>query len=71
MCGDLNEYFRIKLKMFHLLWISVIYILILDYTNADYESTWNFYYEQPCCLNINSHRHLRHRKGTVIGYLDM
>uniref|UniRef100_A0A182FE95 Uncharacterized protein n=1 Tax=Anopheles albimanus TaxID=7167 RepID=A0A182FE95_ANOAL len=38
---------------------------------GDYENTWNFYYEQPCCgsgqsnsgLGLNGQHHLRHHRA--------
>lgn len=39
--------------------------LMLDTALCDYENTWNFYYEQPCCSNptgFSSH-HVRHHRG--------
>ncbi|KAJ6642294.1 Semaphorin-2A, partial [Pseudolycoriella hygida] len=36
-----------------------------DYAFGDYENTWNFYYEQPCCGNTNGQHHLRHHKDHV------
>lgn len=38
---------------------------IFDTVLCDYENTWNFYYEQPCCgssTGYNSH-HVRHHRG--------
>lgn len=42
--------------------IALVLFLIIDVGFCEYENTWNFYYEQPCCSNSNSH-HLRHHKG--------
>lgn len=36
---------------------------LIDHAFGDYENTWNFYYEQPCCGNTNGQHHLRHHKG--------
>lgn len=46
----------------------LVYFLLLglaDYAFGDYENTWNFYYEQPCCGNTNGQHHLRHHKGII------
>lgn len=45
--------------------IVLVLFLIIDIGICEYENTWNFYYEQPCCSNSNSH-HLRHHKGKYI-----
>lgn len=37
-------------------------LLLVDIINCEYENTWNFYYEQPCCSSQSGH-HLRHHKG--------
>lgn len=48
---------------------NILCILILFAINSiilvssDYENTWNFYYEQPCCGNTNGQHHLRHHRG--------
>lgn len=36
--------------------------LLVDIAHCEYENTWNFYYEQPCCGNLNGH-HIRHHRG--------
>lgn len=47
--------------------IILVLLLIKLSSSAGYENTWNFYYEQPCCSNSNSH-HLRHHKGKYLHY---
>lgn len=42
--------------------IALALLLVIDIVNCEYENTWNFYYEQPCCSSQNGH-HLRHHKG--------
>lgn len=44
------------------IFITLILCLMIDISVCDYENTWNFYYEQPCCGNSNGH-HLRHHRG--------
>lgn len=52
-----------KLKMSYLQSVSVLFLLLLLDTIvlADYENTWNSYFEQPCCNSIEPH--YRHHKG--------
>lgn len=43
----------------------LVLFFIFDSVWCDYENTWNFYYEQPCCgssTGYNSH-HVRHHRG--------
>ncbi|TDG51606.1 hypothetical protein AWZ03_002066 [Drosophila navojoa] len=51
-------------------------IIYVDYARADYENTWNLYYEPPCCTGAAAAvgHHLRHHKavfpalwGLVVG----
>ncbi|EAT42480.1 AAEL005996-PA [Aedes aegypti] len=45
--------------------VSVLLLLLLLLTGvrSDYENTWNFYYEQPCCGgSSNGQHHLRHHR---------
>lgn len=44
--------------------VSVLFFLLLLDTIvlADYENTWNSYFEQPCCNSIGPH-YYRHHKG--------
>lgn len=53
---------RLLLQAIH---IAIILLLVIDIGICEYENTWNFYYEQPCCSNTNSH-HLRHHKGKIL-----
>lgn len=55
-----------KFKMSYLPSVSVLFFLLLLDTIvlADYENTWNSYFEQPCC-NTNGPHHFRHHKGTT------
>ena len=46
-----------------LLFMCVFLCGTVDYAVSDYENTWNFYYEQPCCGNTNGQHHLRHHRG--------
>lgn len=46
----------------HIVHIILVLFLTIDVGFSEYENTWNFYYEQPCCSNSNGH-HLRHHKG--------
>lgn len=46
-------------------YIILALVLIADFGLCEYENTWNFYYEQPCCGNTNGH-HLRHHRGKYI-----
>lgn len=67
MCSEKSN-IAMKFKMAHMLWISVFSVLaLLDYSvRADYENTWNSYFEQPCCGNNNGQQHhLRHHKGNI------
>ncbi|KXJ74540.1 hypothetical protein RP20_CCG013423 [Aedes albopictus] len=44
--------------------ILLLLLLVLDGVRCDYENTWNFYYEQPCCGgSTNGQHHLRHHRG--------
>lgn len=53
------------------LWLQLQLLLLLfiiynvDYARADYENTWNLYYEPPCCTGAAAAvgHHLRHHKG--------
>ncbi|XP_017961468.1 semaphorin-2A isoform X1 [Drosophila navojoa] len=42
-------------------------IIYVDYARADYENTWNLYYEPPCCTGAAAAvgHHLRHHKEHV------
>ncbi|XP_055528942.1 semaphorin-2A isoform X1 [Wyeomyia smithii] len=41
-------------------------VSLLAGVRCDYENTWNFYYEQPCCGgNSNGQHHLRHHRDHV------
>lgn len=42
--------------------IIVSICMLINIANCEYENTWNFYYEQPCCGNVNGH-HIRHHRG--------
>lgn len=42
--------------------VLVLVLSLVDLAVSDYENTWNLYYEQPCCANINGH-HIRHHRG--------
>lgn len=45
--------------------VLLTFCFVLDTALCDYENTWNFYYEQPCCGNptgFSSH-HVRHHRG--------
>lgn len=57
---------RNKFKMSYLPSVSVLFFLLLLDTIvlADYENTWNSYFEQPCC-NTNGPHHFRHHKGRL------
>lgn len=46
----------------YLSYILMAILIVADSTVCEYENTWNFYYEQPCCTNLNGH-HLRHHRG--------
>lgn len=56
-----------KFKMSYLPSVSVLFFLLLLDTIvlADYENTWNSYFEQPCC-NTNGPHRFRHHKGIYI-----
>lgn len=45
------------------IFISILLLGLTEFAFGDYENTWNFYYEQPCCGNTNGQHHLRHHKG--------
>lgn len=51
-----------------------LFCILIDTATCDYENTWNFYYEQPCCGSGSSSsgpHHLRHHRGEstcVIGF---
>ncbi|XP_065078888.1 semaphorin-2A isoform X1 [Ochlerotatus camptorhynchus] len=46
--------------------LLLLMLLLLDGARCDYENTWNFYYEQPCCgSNGNGQHHLRHHRDHV------
>lgn len=49
--------------------ILVLLLLSSGMVRADYENTWNFYYEQPCCGGSSSggaQHHLRHHRGKLV-----
>lgn len=48
--------------LLQLIYTIIVLLLIIDSSVCEYENTWNFYYEQPCCGNSNGH-HLRHHRG--------
>lgn len=43
--------------------VGVLFLLVIDNVYCDYENTWNFYYEQPCCGSPSGQHHLRHHRG--------
>ncbi|KFB51405.1 hypothetical protein ZHAS_00019881 [Anopheles sinensis] len=53
--------------------ILLMGLLQLHGCSGDYENTWNFYYEQPCCgsgqsnggVGFNGQHHIRHHKALV------
>lgn len=45
---------------------GVLFLLVIDNVLCDYENTWNFYYEQPCCGSPSGQHHLRHHRGKNI-----
>lgn len=51
--------------------IGAMFVMLIsvDYILCDYENTWNFYYEQPCCGNTNGQHHLRHHKGNWCNFI--
>lgn len=49
--------------------LVLILITFLDNVSSDYENTWNFYYEQPCCGNVNGQHHLRHHRGIILHFI--
>ncbi|KAH8319899.1 hypothetical protein KR074_008957, partial [Drosophila pseudoananassae] len=40
-------------------------LIHVEYARADYENTWNLYYEPPCCTGSSLGHHLRHHKEHV------
>lgn len=46
----------------HLAFVSFALCALAGVAVSEYENTWNFYYEQPCCSSSNGH-HLRHHRG--------
>lgn len=52
-----------KLVLWKLIPCLMVLLLLVDTAQSDYENTWNFYYEQPCCGNTNGQHHLRHHRG--------
>lgn len=64
------KHMKNKFKMSYLPSVSVLFFLLLLDTIvlADYENTWNSYFEQPCC-NTNGPHHFRHHKGIHSAYL--
>uniref|UniRef100_A0A182TTT2 Uncharacterized protein n=1 Tax=Anopheles melas TaxID=34690 RepID=A0A182TTT2_9DIPT len=56
--------------------VAFVLLQLLRPGAGDYENTWNFYYEQPCCgsgqsnvggISINGQHHLRHHRGKRSG----
>uniref|UniRef100_A0A336MJD2 CSON000679 protein n=1 Tax=Culicoides sonorensis TaxID=179676 RepID=A0A336MJD2_CULSO len=48
-----------------------LFCILIDTVTCDYENTWNFYYEQPCCgtggtSNSGPHHLRHHRDNTII-----
>lgn len=60
-CQSLGSYFKWTLA-------TIALCTVLHCANAEYENTWNFYYEQPCCANANGH-HIRHHRGKFYKYI--
>lgn len=52
-----------------LLWMLLSLLLLLtcgaQQIAGDYENTWNFYYEQPCCSGNDMSSHARHKRGNT------
>lgn len=48
--------------------VLLTFCFVLDTAHCDYENTWNFYYEQPCCGNPTgfSAHHVRHHRGEFV-----
>lgn len=42
--------------------------IIIDTIVSEYENTWNFYYEQPCCNLLIGQHHVRHHRGNYYLY---
>ncbi|XP_058066278.1 semaphorin-2A-like [Anopheles bellator] len=68
-----SESFRSSIGGCGLLLITS-FMLLLRCSAGDYENTWNFYYEQPCCgsgqsssngIGLNGQHHLRHHRDHV------
>uniref|UniRef100_A0A1B0CZW5 Uncharacterized protein n=1 Tax=Phlebotomus papatasi TaxID=29031 RepID=A0A1B0CZW5_PHLPP len=55
-----------KLVLWKLIPCLMVLLLLVDTAQSDYENTWNFYYEQPCCGNTNGQHHLRHHREFLI-----
>jgi len=52
-----------------LLLVLVAQTIHVEYARADYENTWNLYYEPPCCTGSAAGHHLRHHKGKSLQLL--
>ncbi|GAB0091777.1 semaphorin-2A-like [Sergentomyia squamirostris] len=61
----MSENFAMMQKVWKMLVSLVLLLLLADRAHCDYENTWNFYYEQPCCGNTNGQHHLRHHRGEI------
>lgn len=48
-----------------MLYAVILLFILFDLSVCEYENTWNFYYEQPCCGNQNGH-HIRHHRGKIV-----
>lgn len=53
-----------------LLLVLVAQTVHVEYARADYENTWNLYYEPPCCTGSSAAHHLRHHKGKSLQLLS-
>lgn len=60
--------FNTKISYIYMLLVLIL-ITFLDNVSSDYENTWNFYYEQPCCGNVNGQHHLRHHRGIILHFI--
>jgi hypothetical protein len=65
LIADAFPNMRERLKISHFVYFIVFYFMLVNnIALADYESTWNTYYEQPCCgENSKEPIRLRHQKG--------
>ncbi|KNC20896.1 hypothetical protein FF38_00301 [Lucilia cuprina] len=55
--------------MLPILLLSLVLFCVKN-ASCDYENTWNFYYEQPCCGNEVTN-YIKHKRGINFKFINI